>query len=378
MDKRFKIVIAPDSFKGSISAQDAAKAIDRGLRDGFQDKASLVSVLSPIADGGEGTLDALSTEAQRITVEVTSTNGKRIIAQYGAVGDTAIIEMARAAGLTLTPENERNASLATTFGVGELIKDALDNGYKNILLTVGGSGTNDGGCGMFSSLGARFLDSYKNSFVPTGATLEKIADIDISELDKRLFDCRFIIATDVKNTLCGNTGATYVYARQKGADDDSLLQMERGMCHYAALLKEKCNRDIASIEGCGAGGGISSPLLAFLGAEIRSGIDAVLDTVGFDTLIRDADAIITGEGKIDAQSLYGKAISGVANAAKRYDIPVYCFVGCIGGDKNELLSLGVTDIYTTSDIAPSAEYSMSHADELLEKLGKNFAENILK
>ena len=378
MDKRFKIVIAPDSFKGSISAQDAAKAIDRGLRDGFQDKASLVSVLSPIADGGEGTLDALSTEAQRITVEVTATNGKRIQAQYGAVGDTAVIEMARAAGLTLTPENERNASLATTFGVGELIKDALDNGYKNILLTVGGSGTNDGGCGMFASLGAHFLDADGNSFIPTGATLEKIADIDISKLDKRLFDCRFIIATDVKNHLCGNTGATYVYARQKGADDDSLAQMEHGMCHYAALLKEKCGRDIANIDGCGAGGGLASPLLAFLDAEIRSGIESVLDTVGFDSLIRDADAIITGEGKIDAQSLFGKAISGVANAAKTHSVPVYCFVGCIGGDKNELLSLGISDIYALSDIAPSTEYSMSHADELLYTLGKNFAKNLLK
>lgn len=377
MNESFKIVIAPDSFKGSISAHDAAKAIEKGLRDGSKSKA-LVSVVAPIADGGEGTLDALTTEAQRISVKVASTNGKRINAQYGAVGDTAVIEMARAAGLTLTPESERNASLATTFGVGEMILDALDNGYKNILLTVGGSGTNDGGCGMFAALGARFSDESGNSFVPTGATLEKISDIDVTSLDKRLSACQFIIATDVKNTLCGNTGATYVYARQKGADDASLDQMERGMCHYASLLKEKCGKDIANIEGCGAGGGLASPLLAFLDAEIRSGIESVLDTVGFDSLIRDADAIITGEGKIDAQSLFGKAISGVANAAKTHSVPVYCFVGCIGGDKNELLSLGISDIYALSDIAPSTEYSMSHADELLEKLGKNFAENILE
>lgn len=376
--KDLKIVIAPDSFKGSISALDAAKAIEKGLADGLSASFAFTSVISPIADGGEGTLDALTDEAQRISVEVTSTNGKRIIAQYGAVDDTAIIEMARAAGLTLTPENERNAALATTFGVGEMILDALRGGCKNILLTVGGSGTNDGGCGMFASLGARFLDRNGNSFIPTGATLENICDIDLSQLDKRLFERRFIIATDVKNTLCGKSGATYVYARQKGADDVSIEQMERGMCHYASLLKEKCGRDIANIEGCGAGGGLASPLLAFLGAEIRSGISAVLDTIGFDQLIKNADTVITGEGKIDAQSLYGKAICGVTEAAKRYGVPVYCFVGCIEGDKDELLALGISDIYALSDIAPSTEYSMTHAAELLYTLGKNFAENMFK
>ena len=378
MKKKIKIVIAPDSFKGSISAQDAALAIEKGLKSAHQKDIELVTVISPIADGGEGTLDALTTKAQRVSVEVTSTNKKRINAQYGAVGDTAIIEMARAAGLTLTPENERNASLATTFGVGEMILDALNNGYKNILLTVGGSGTNDGGCGMFAALGARFSDKNGNCFIPTGATLDKIANIDVSHLDKRLYGREFIIATDVKNILCGKTGATYVYGRQKGADDAMLDKMETGMIHYASLLKEKCGKDVACIEGCGAGGGLATPLLAFLNARIQSGIEAVLDTVRFDKLISDADAIITGEGKIDAQSLYGKAISGVANAAKKYGIPVYCFVGCIGGDKKELLTLGISDICALSDIAPSAEYSMAHADELLEKLGKIFAENMFK
>ena len=374
-NKKIKIVIAPDSFKGSISAQDAALAIENGLRSSIKKGIELITVISPIADGGEGTLDALTREDQRISVEVTSTNGKKVLAQYGAVGNTAIIEMARAAGLTLTPENERDASLATTFGVGELILDALDRGYRSIMLTVGGSGTNDGGCGMFSCLGARFLDEEKKTFVPTGATLDRICEIDISNLDKRLYDCEFIIATDVKNVLCGKTGATYVYGRQKGADDEMLDKMEKGMIHYASLLKEKCGKDVASIEGCGAGGGLASPLLTFLSAKIQSGIDAVLDTVRFNESISDADVTITGEGKIDVQSLYGKAISGVTGAAKKYGVPVYCFVGCIDGNKNELLSLGITDIYTLSDIAPSVEYSIIHADELLEKLAKNFWES---
>ncbi len=373
--KRFKIVISPDSFKGSISAQDAALAIEKGLKRSVEKDIELITVISPIADGGEGTLDALTREDQRISLEVTSTNGKKVLAQYGAVGNTAIIEMARAAGLTLTPENERNASLATTFGVGELILDALDRGYRSIMLTVGGSGTNDGGCGMFSCLGALFSDEDKKSFVPTGATLDRICDIDISHLDKRLYGCEFIIATDVKNILCGSTGATYVYGRQKGADDTMLDKMESGMLHYASLLKEKCGKDVASIEGCGAGGGLASPLLAFLNAKIRSGIESVLDTVRFDEVISDADLIITGEGKIDAQSLYGKAISGVTGTAKKHGVPVYCLVGCIDGNKNELLSLGIADIYTLSDIAPSVEYSITHADELLEKLAKSFLES---
>ena len=367
MKKAVKILIAPDSFKDSISAEDAAAAIARGLaKNPMMSAPTLLTV--PIADGGEGTLSALVPPERQFTVTVRGTNGQPIEAAYGHIGNTAIIEMARAAGLMLTPEAERFVPMATTYGVGELIRNALDRGFRDILLTVGGSGTNDGGCGMFAALGADFVTESGERFVPTGGTLEQIADIDLQGLDARLQACHITIATDVKNPLLGPEGATYVYAKQKGCDDSWLPKMERGMQHYATVLEKCCGRNVALTPGCGAGGGISTPLLGFCGASIRSGIEAVLEAVRFDELLQDADAVITGEGKIDRQSLYGKAISGVANAAKRAHVPTFCLVGCIGDDKAELLKMGVADILAIGDIAPNAAYSMAHAGELLEQL----------
>ena len=364
MRKKMKIIIAPDSFKGSISAEDAASAISRGIARCCD--AQTVKV--PIADGGEGTLSALVPSSRITNVTVTGTGGESVSAAYGHVGNTAVIEMARAAGLTLVEEARRNVLTSTTYGVGQLIRHALDQGFRSFLLTAGGSGTNDGGCGLFAALGARFTDADGTVFVPTAGTLHRICDIDLSQLDSRLCDCSFTVATDVKNPLLGPTGATYVYAKQKGCDEEALPRMEAGMTHYAALLVQLCGKDVAAIPGCGAGGGISAPLLAFLGADIRSGIDAVLEAVQFDLLLKDANAVITGEGKIDRQSLYGKAISGVCNAAAKAGVPVYALVGCIGDDKQTLLSMGLADILAIGDIAPSAEYSMAHADELLERL----------
>ena len=367
MQNKVKILIAPDSFKGSISAEDAASAIARGLsRNPALSSPTLVRI--PIADGGEGTLSALVPQERQITATVRGTGGEPVEASYGYIGETAIIEMARAAGLTLVPEADRFVPGATTFGVGELIRDALDRGFRDFLLTVGGSGTNDGGCGMFAALGAEFVTEDGSALLPTGGSLDKIAHISTDRLDPRLKDCRITIATDVKNPLLGTEGATYVYAKQKGCDDSWLPKMEAGMTHYATVLARCCGKDVASTPGCGAGGGISAPLLGFCGATIRSGIDAVLEAVHFEAQLTDATAVITGEGKIDRQSLYGKAISGVANAAKRAGVPVYCLVGCIGDDKDELLKMGLTDILAIGDIAPDAAYSMTHADELLERL----------
>ena len=362
---KHKIVICPDSFKGSISASDAAEAIANGLKS-----IDCEVLCMPIADGGEGTLDAL-VKGEKITVNVMGPYGKRIDAEYGILNGTAVIEMATAAGLTLQNADERSVKNATTYGVGELIKDALSKGVKKILLTVGGSGTNDGGCGMFCALGGKFFDKKGREFVPAGKTLCDIEKIDISDVDKRLFNCEITIATDVKNTLTGKDGATYVYARQKGATDDDLLLMEAGMCHYAEVV----GNGVASVKGAGAGGGLAVPLLAYCGAKICSGIDAVLKAVEFEKAIEDASAIITGEGKLDRQSLFGKTISGVVNIAKKKDIPVFCMVGCVGDDKEQLKSLGLCDIFALSDIAADPEYSMTHADELLCKIA---CDNALK
>ena len=371
MKKKLKIVIAPDSFKGSISARDAAEAVARGLKTGFGETVDSDLVLLPIADGGEGTLDALVSDDARIVLNVTGTDGSRVCACYGYLGDTAVIEMARAAGLTLVPEEKRNAATATTYGVGEMILDALDRGYRRFLLTVGGSGTNDGGCGMISALGAHFYDADGMSLIPTGETLDRISRIDTSGLDTRLLESRFVIATDVKNKLCGPDGATRVYALQKGADAITLDRMEAGMLHSSSLLQQVSGRDVASLAGCGAGGGISAPLLAFLDAEIVSGIHAVLSALDFEAQVAGADAVITGEGKIDRQSLFGKAISGVAEIAHRHGVPVVCLVGCIGDDTQGLLDLGIDTLLATADIAPSPAYSIAHAAELLEKLAED-------
>ena len=230
---------------------------------------------------------------------------------------------------------------------------------------------------MISALGARFYDTDGNLFVPTGKNLSKIQKIDASTLDKRLGECQFTIATDVTNPLLGNTGATFVYGRQKGADDNELILMEEGMKNYASLLERNCNKKVSDIQGCGAGGGIATPLLAFTDAHIESGIESVLKAIKYNELIENADAVITGEGKKDRQSLFGKAISGVARYAANASIPVYCFVGAIGDDKELLLSMGLEDIYALSDIAPNVEYSMSHSDELLFKLGAELGRKLL-
>ena len=306
-----RVLIAPESFKGSISARGVADAIARGLLAGCPAGKTVVPTLLPIADGGEGTLDALVPPEGRIRVTVTGPDLREIEAEYGHLHDTAVIEMASAAGLCLLPENKRRAGATTTYGVGEMILDALSRGYKKILLTVGGSGTNDGGAGLFSALGARFLRADGSVFVPTGFTLCDVADIDLSGLSPLLAGATFTIATDVTNPLCGESGATRVYGRQKGATDAELDEIEGGMEHYAAVLGRAAGKDLLSIPGLGAGGGTPVPFCAFLGGQIRSGIETVFSALGFRDKAKCADYIVTGEGRLDGQTFSGKVIGGV-------------------------------------------------------------------
>ncbi len=350
-----KVAVCPDSFKGSISSYDACMAMEKGLFD-----CEVIKI--PIADGGEGTLDAVAKDI--VTLEVTGPDGQKIPARYGVSGDTAVIEMAEAAGLTKTAK--KCAGTATTYGVGELIKDALSRNISDILLTVGGSATNDGGCGMMSALGVKFLGK-NGEFVPTGFTLSDIEKIDISEADSQLFNTKISILTDVTNTMVGKNGATYVYGRQKGATDEQLEILERGMVHLADVIENTCGKDVRSIAGTGAGGGISSMLIAlFNNVRIVSGIEAILDTIDFDSRIKGADLIITGEGRLDMQSLQGKAISGVCRHAGK--IPVYCIAGCVDGDREYLKSLGLADIFALTDICDDTEYCISHAAQLITKI----------
>ncbi len=367
-----KFVIAPDSFKGSISSADAGRAIAKGIKKALP---GAVTIAVPIADGGEGTLEAVTPPENRFVRRVTGPDFSPVDATFGFTGDTAVIEMAQAAGLTLTGD-DRRASLATTYGVGELIIAALDRGFRKLLITAGGSATNDGGCGMAAALGAKFLDGDGREFIPTGKSLGDIAKIDISGLDSRLFECEISIATDIKNPLLGPTGATAVYAPQKGADASDLELMEKGMTSYAALLSKMTGRDVANVPGCGAAGGLPSFPLAFLGAGIRRGIDTVLAAAGFDSLLDGASAVITGEGRIDRQSLYGKAISGVCAAAASKSVPVYVIAGSVGDDPDELKKMGIEKIYALVDFAPDTDSAKKRAAHWLEIAAEAFAGNI--
>ena len=365
MKNQNKYIVCPDSFKGSVSAQGAAAAIKRGI---LRYDATATVIECPIADGGEGTLDALVGEEARVELTVCGTDRTPTNAQYGYIGDAAIIEMATAAGLCLVPEERRNPEAATTYGVGELVLDALERGFRKIMITVGGSGTNDGGSGMLEALGAEFFDADGNILSMCGGALAKVDRIDISKLDKRLFETEFTFACDVTNPLLGERGATYVYGAQKGADPDMQARLESGMTNYADKLRDASGKDIRDVAGCGAGGGMAAPIVALCGAKIRSGIESVLNTVGFDEKLDGAKLVITGEGKIDRQSAYGKAISGVTERAAAKGIPVYALVGIKGEGADELLSIGITKISAIKDIAPSVDYSINHADILLEQL----------
>ncbi|MCR5741135.1 MAG: glycerate kinase [Gammaproteobacteria bacterium] len=370
--KHYKIIIAPDSFKGSASAKEVANAIKSGLENNINLDIEAISL--PIADGGEGTLDAIVKDENKITVSVRGPLGDKIDSEYGFIGKTAVIEMAKAAGLTLISKEKRIAFRTNTYGVGELINDAINRGFRDFLITLGGSATNDGGCGMFAALGAKFYNKYGMEFVPAGGTLIEIDRINIDGLNPLLKECSFTIATDVTNELYGRDGATMVYGRQKGASLSDLDEMEEGMKEYSKLLKSMSGIDVNKVKGSGAAGGMASPLLAFFNAKIQSGIDSVLKAIDFDELIKDADIIITGEGKIDRQSLFGKAISGVAKSAKKYNIPVYCFVGSIGDDINEIKKLGISDVYSVFDFALSIEDSISNATKYLYEIAYRFAD----
>ncbi len=360
-----KIIICPDSFKGSLSARKAAESIAKGI-ERFDGEAEIV--LLPIADGGEGTLDAMVSAGSRIKKTVRDPLGRYIEAEYGYAGDTAIIEMASAAGLCLLGEDERSAADTSTYGVGELILDALDRGYRKLMITVGGSATNDGGSGMLEALGGIFYDKNGNQMTELcGRKLGQISKIDISNIDNRLFETEITFACDVTNPMIGERGATRIYGPQKGADAETLDMLESGMSNYADRLAE-IGTDVRSTPGSGAGGALPSPLLCICNAKIRSGIDSVLSALDFDEKLCGVDLVITGEGKIDRQSAFGKAISGVVHRAAERGIPVLALVGTCGEGAEELKSIGLTHIAAISDIAQTPEQSFTHAGELLEEL----------
>lgn len=325
-----RVVVATDSFKGSLSSREVADAFELGLRDHTPD-CEVVKVV--IADGGEGTTEALteSLGGRLIEVEVCDPLGRPIVARYGIVDDskTAIIELSSASGLTLLNTEERNPLLTSTFGTGEMIADAIQRGCRKFLVGIGGSATNDGGTGALRALGFRFLDSESSPLVGGGEILDKIAAIDNSHVIKELSECEFTIACDVTNPLYGEQGAAYIYAPQKGATPDMVEQLDRALRNFARVVEAFSNRRISDMEGAGAAGGVGGGFKALLNARLVRGIDMVLEAIEFDQIIEGCDLVITGEGKIDRQTIMGKAPSGVLATAREQGIPTIAIGGCV-------------------------------------------------
>ncbi|SDF63021.1 glycerate kinase [Sporolituus thermophilus] len=363
-----RVVIAPDSFKGSVSALGVANAVANGVRAVFPD-AEIIKV--PIADGGEGTVEALvtATGGQIVTREVVGPLGEPVMAHWGVLGDgdTAVIEMAAASGLTLVPKEKRDPRIATTYGTGQLIKTVLDRGIRKIIIGIGGSATNDGGTGMAKALGARFLDASGQELPPGGAALAKLAKIDLSGLDERLRTTTILVACDVDNPLCGPRGASAVYGPQKGATPEMIQELDAALKNFAAVATAATGKDVADYPGAGAAGGLGAGLLFFTNAQLRPGVEIVLETTGFASLVATADLVITGEGRTDFQTAYGKAPVGVAKVAKQYGVPVVCLSGGLGDGAEDVLAQGVDALMSVVPQPMALDECMAHGAELIEQ-----------
>lgn len=323
-----KLVIACDSFKGSLSSHEVADAFEEGFRRHYP-KCEVVKVR--IADGGEGMVEALveALEGEYIDTSVADPLGRPITARYGVIESsrTAVIEMSAASGLPLLKEEERNPMLTTTYGTGEMVADAIQRGCRKFLIGIGGSATNDAGVGLLRALGFRFLDSEGNVLVGGGEILSKISNIDLSRVRQELSECDFVVACDVANPLYGKQGAAHIYARQKGATPEMVEQLDLGLRNFARVTKEFNGAQIGNMEGAGAAGGLGGGVAALLGAELKRGIDMVLDAIHFDEIIEGCNLVITGEGRIDRQTLMGKAPSGVLAIAAKQQIPTIAIGG---------------------------------------------------
>lgn len=339
-------ILVPDSFKGTLSAIEVCNIMKSSIKNLYKD-ANIISV--PVADGGEGTVDAflyaLGGEKKSIWVS-DAFNEQKILAHYAMLKDNiAVIEMAVCAGLPLV-KNRLEPDKTTTFGVGELIIDAINSGAKKIILGLGGSATNDGGCGMAVALGVKFKDEQDQEFIPTGGTLSQIYKIDMNNIYSKIKDVEFISMCDVDNPLCGRLGASAVFAPQKGADEDMVKSLDEGLAHLAKIIKRDLHIEVKDIKGAGAAGGLGAGSIAFLQSKLTKGIDVILDTINFDELVSKADIVFTGEGKFDSQSLHGKVVMGVANRSQKYKTPVIVVTGAIGENIQEAYNKGITAIFS--------------------------------
>jgi len=361
-----KVLIAPDKFKGSLSALKVAESIEKGIK---KVDANYETEKVPMADGGEGTVESLvdATGGTLIKTIVKDPLLRDIESFYGILGDgqTAVIEMAAASGLYLLKEYERNPLITSTYGTGQLIKDALDKGCRKFIIGIGGSATNDGGSGMIMALGAKFYDENGIQIGHGGGELGKIKKIDIQNLDKRLKDCEFIVACDVTNPLIGEKGASKVYGPQKGATKEMVEILDKNLEHYGKLLESHFQKEIMNIPGAGAAGGLGAGLMAFLDAKLKKGVDIVIDILGIEEKIKKSDLIVTGEGKVDFQTVYGKTVSGIANLCKKYNKPLIVIAGTVE-DTGNLYNMGISTVFSIIDRPMQLEDSIKNCSILIE------------
>lgn len=370
-----RIVIAPQALKGSLSAAEAGRAIAQGAREVYPE-AEIQIV--PVADGGEGTAQALvdASGGRLLEREVRGPLGQPVRAFFGLMGDgrTAIIEMAACAGLPLVSAEQRDPRVTTTYGVGELILAALAEGCARFIIGIGGSATNDGGAGMAQALGARLLDEQGHELPAGGAALSRLARIETEHMDSRLQGCTFEVACDVTNPLCGPTGASAVYGPQKGATPAMVTELDAALDHYAQIVEHDLGHAVRDIPGAGAAGGLGAGLLAFLRATLRPGAQIVLEAVHLEEQISTANLVITAEGRLDSQTAYGKSVGAVAALAKKYHLPVLAIAGGLGDDYQEIYRLGIDGIA----VLPSGPMSLTEAMQQAEQLTRASTERALR
>ena len=362
-----KLVFASDSFKGTLSSEQTVELLTKAAHEVF---GPCETFGVPVADGGEGTTDAviLARKGQKVYEEVHGPLMETVKAYYGRLSDKeAILEMAQASGLPMVPEELRNPLNTTTYGTGELVKAALDAGYTDISIAIGGSATNDGGMGFASALGVRFFDADGNVLEGKGSELEKVAHIDVSGLDERAKSAHFTVMCDVTNPLCGKDGATFTFGKQKGGTPEILERLEKGMCNYRDVIINEFGINPDDTPGTGAAGGLGAALKIYLNAEMKSGIETVLDLIDFDSILNGVDLVVTGAGRTDWQSCFGKVMQGVGDRAKKYDIPVTALCGGLGKGYDQIYEHGIDSIMTTVDSPMPLAKALEKAEELYYK-----------
>ena len=372
MKKDLVIVLAPDSFKESMTAKEVCEAMERGIRKA---NSQIRCIHVPMADGGEGTMQSLvdATGGRVYSKEVVGPLGNNVVAEYGILGngEIGVIETASASGIHLVDSEKRNPLITTTFGTGQLIKACLDKGVKKLLIGIGGSATNDGGAGFIQALGGRLLDENGDDLSYGGGALAKLHTIDLSNLDERLKYVSVEVACDVNNPLCGKEGASYVFGPQKGATREMIEILDQNLSHYAEVIKEQLGKDVISKAGAGAAGGLGAGLMAFLDVKLKSGIEMVIEYANLEEKVRDADMVWTGEGSIDFQTQYGKTPLGVAMIAKKYNKPVIALAGRVGNDIDVLYDKGIDAIFGIMRGVTSIEEALVKGPENVEKTSEN-------